>query len=352
LDLARISTLSVGAGTRGTVAHDANGLVGTQFSQPGGVRTYVDNAAMALVRPPRLAVAALTDRVRGAILAEYHRLSQPASALLATHVRAEHLAHARDLLADVEERYQTPTGSLLNGVRERMFGSTVWQHPSLGGMAEQHVFSDNGARHILLELPDAEFLTVLEHAAGDSPPPYVSNSTAADLLCFADDALQTHGCPFRLDRGDWPHFDWIGDSAHHELVVEPALRALADTRLAGARAEFEEALSKRRDGTPKDLEDAVDEAAKSVESILKVLHDELGVTPPRSQQVTPLFNSLVTANAIPSYVDKLIAAASGPRNNMASHGQGATVREVPEELADASIAAAATAITLLAHYLP
>jgi hypothetical protein len=49
---------------------------------------------------------------------------------------------------------------------------------------------------------------------------------------------------------------------------------------------------------------------------------------------------------------KLIAAASGPRNNMASHGQGATVREVPEELADASIAAAATAITLLAHYLP
>jgi hypothetical protein len=55
--------------------------------------------------------------------------------------------------------------------------------------------------------------------------------------------------------------------------------------------------------------------------MLKVLHDALGVTPPRSQQVTPLFNSLVAANEIPSYVDKLIAPASGPRNNMASHGR-------------------------------
>jgi len=219
-------------------------------------------------------------------------------------------------------------------------------------MAEQHVFSDNGARHILLELPDAEFLTVLEHAVGDSPPPYVSNSTAADLLCFADDALQAHGCPFRLDHGDWPHFDWIGDPAHHELVVAPAVRALADGRLVGALAEFEEALRKRRRGAPKDLEDAVDEAAKSVESILKVLHDERGVAHPRNEQISSLFGTLVTANVLPGYVDKLVAAAAGPRNHMASHGQGSTVREVPEELADASIAAAATAITFLAHYLP
>ena len=74
---------------------------------------------------------------------------------------------------------------------------------------------------------------------------------------------------------------------------------------------------------------------------------------PPHEQVTPLFNSLVgRRQVLPGYVDKLVAAASGPRNHMASHGQGATVREVPEELADASIAAAATAITFLAHYLP
>jgi hypothetical protein len=55
---------------------------------------------------------------------------------------------------------------------------------------------------------------------------------------------------------------------------------------------------------------------------------------------------------LPRYVTNLVTAAAGPRNGMAAHGQGATVRHVPAELADASIAAAAMAITFLAHYLP
>ena len=54
-----------------------------------------------------------------------------------------------------------------------------------------------------------------------------------------------------------------------------------------------------------------------------------------------LFNTLVAAKGLPGYVDQLIAAPAGPRNHMASHGQGATVRAVPGELADASIGAAA-----------
>jgi len=164
--------------------------------------------------------------------------------------------------------------------------------------------------------------------------------------------LAAHGCAFRLEPGNWPHFAWIGDPKQHKLVVEPALRAFADERFAGARGEFDEALRKRRLGTPKDLEDAVDEAAKAVESTLKVLHDEHSVNRPRNEQISSLFGTLVAAQILPGYVDKLVAAAAGPRNHMASHGQGATVREVPEELAEASIAAAATAITLLAHYLP
>jgi hypothetical protein len=54
------------------------------------------------------------------------------------------------------------------------------------------------------------------------------------------------------------------------------------------------------------------------------------------------------ARVLPPYVMNLVTAAAGPRNSMASHGQDGTVREVREELADASIVAAATAITLLA----
>jgi hypothetical protein len=72
-----------------------------------------------------------------------------------------------------------------------------------------------------------------------------------------------------------------------------------------------------------------------------------------SENLTALFNSLVSGDMC----SRATSTSSSPalparRNQMASHGQGSTVREVREELADASIAAAATAITFLAHYLP
>jgi hypothetical protein len=51
-------------------------------------------------------------------------------------------------------------------------------------------------------------------------------------------------------------FEWVGDPAQHELTVRPALLALADRRLAGAGAEFEEALAKRPLGVPKNLKKA------------------------------------------------------------------------------------------------
>ena len=300
---------------------------------------------MPLDRPPRPPAGAVTERVRKAILANAQRLcGLDASGLLTLHEQAEHVADRQDLIADLEERYGMPTGSFVGRVWRRHFGES---EPQFERDRPEFACGAQGARLVLLELPDSEFLTVIEHAVRLSR---LRPQQASDSYEYVGDALRAHGTPYRALGPDW-EFEWIGDPAHHVLTVQPALLALADSRLAGARAEFEEALSKRRVGTPKNLEDAVDEAAKSVESILKILHHELGVTPPRSQQVTSLFNSLVTTNKLPGYVDKLIAAASGPRNNMASHGQGATVREVPEELADASIAAAATAITFLARYL-
>jgi HEPN domain-containing protein len=301
-----------------------------------------------LDRPARPAAGAITERVRNAILAEARRKTLQEPALLAKHVRAEHLAHARDLLADVEERYRMPIGSLLTAVTTRMSGGSDWETP-LSAVTDQYVFSNNGARHILLELPDAEFITMLENAVGDSPPTYVKSTKAAELLLTANDMLQAHGCNYRL--GDWPRFEWIGDAKQHELVVQPALRALEDPRLQGGpRDDFERALRKRRAGATKDLEDAIVAAARSVESVLKVLHDERAVPRPKTEVVSELFKSLKDA-PLPGYVANLVTAAAGPRNYVA-HGPGGTVRQVPEEVADASIAAAATAITLLAHYLP
>jgi hypothetical protein len=297
-----------------------------------------------LDRPPRPPAGAVTARVRRSILLAAERLGITGNVLLGLHCDAEHIGSPIDLLEDVEESYNLPPHSLAAKVTALMREATGF---SYSPREREQSLADNAAPFILLALPDTEFLTVLQNAAAVGYPSHLTE----ELFKAADGALQAHGAPYRRHPEAW-RFEWVGDPAQRALTVEPALLALTDSRLGGPRGEFEESLRKRRLGAAKDLEDAIDEAAKAVESTLQVLHDEHGVTPPRSQQVTPLFNSLVTANKLPGYVDKLIAAASGPRNNMASHGQGATVREVPEELADASIAAAATAITFLAHYLP
>jgi len=315
---------------------------------------------MPLDRPARQPAGAVTDAVRGAILRRAHEaLGLNAASVLSLHTDADYLPDTRALIADVEQRYaldkQLRAGLVYRISRDDGGARRSTQLPD--------VFGAEGAHFVLLELPETEFLTALEHAVAlgherrmygptDGFSGRDESAPLADaFMTYADGALRAHGAPYRRVVDEW-RFEWIGDPQHHELTVQPALLALADPRLAGARAEFEEALRKRRDGTPKDLEDAVDEAAKSVESILKVLHDECGVPRSGKEPVLDLFTSLKKAQILPPYVTNLVTAAAGPRNHMASHGQGATVREVPEELADASIAAAATALTLLAHYVP
>jgi hypothetical protein len=316
-----------------------------------------------LDRPPRPPTGAVTQAVRGAILRRAHEdLGLTAPRVISLHTEADHLADTRALFDDVERRYGLKAGTMNMRVLRRIVAAAGLGVLKGEGPVGVMVYDDRGAGFVLLELPDSEFLTAIENAVqlgyekrlfgGENFSGHdEAYPLAENFLAYNDEALAAHGAPYRRIVDQW-RFEWIGDPKEHALTVEPALLALADPRLGGPQAEFEEALRKRRLGAPKDLEDAVDEAAKAVESVLKVLHDEHGVTPPRSQQVTPLFNSLVAADVIPGYVDKLIAAASGPRNHMASHGQGATVREVPEELAEASIAAAAVAITFLARYLP
>ena len=95
------------------------------------------------------------------------------------------------------------------------------------------------------------------------------------VLEHINDVLERRGVPYRMDRD--LNCEFVRDRAVHELAVEPALGALADPRLAGARAEFEDALAKLRRAGPRDLEDAIEESRKAVESAIKVLLVARGV---------------------------------------------------------------------------
>lgn len=140
---------------------------------------------MMLDRPARPPAGAVTDRVRRVILAAAERQRISWTSLLSRHAQAEHIGGWDDLIADVEERYELPTGSLAEQVQAPRSRAA-----DVNGLISVTARSELPAESILYALPDAEFLTVLEHAVGDSPPPYVMTSAAADLLTTADDVLR------------------------------------------------------------------------------------------------------------------------------------------------------------------
>jgi hypothetical protein len=102
-------------------------------------------------------------------------------------------------------------------------------------------------------------------------------------LDYLDEAIAEYVRPrsFAVNRFNADgRAEWHGDEGGYNEIIRPALDALDaldDARLAGCRQEFAAALGHLRAGTPKDREDAIEEAAKAVESAMKVLLAAHGV---------------------------------------------------------------------------
>ncbi|MGH2943249.1 MAG: hypothetical protein ACRDLN_10820, partial [Solirubrobacteraceae bacterium] len=188
---------------------------------------------MPLDRPPRPPVGALTDRVRGAILAEAQRRGLDVQALLALHVEGEHVGNIEDLVGDLEERHHMQTGAFLERLGRRMFGDNS-PRAVTSGVVAQVAFGPSSplaARAILMELPEAEFLTAIEHALQVSfRNERIHPQQVSDLYEYTDETLRAHGTPYRAAGGGRWEFAWIGDPKQHELTVIPALLALDDPR--------------------------------------------------------------------------------------------------------------------------
>ena len=145
---------------------------------------------------------------------------------------------------------------------------------------------------------------------------------------------------------------WVGDPGLHQSVVKPALEVLSDPRLAGAAAEFLAALAHLRSGSMKDREDAIDEAAKAVESAMKALCDEHQIQRKGNETAEPLFKLLDDRGVAVHEADKAVTAIARIRNHHVAHGQGASVRCVPPGLDDLAVRAAANALSYLGGLFP
>jgi hypothetical protein len=146
--------------------------------------------------------------------------------------------------------------------------------------------------------------------------------------------------------------EWHGDEGAYHEVIRPALDALDDERLAGCRHEFEAALGHLRAGTPKDREDAIEEAGKAVESAMKVLLDERDVKRPERQHAEKLWQALRDGGIVETPTHDAILSTSRLRNEWGAHGQGGEVREIPAGIPEHAVRSAAAAIAYLAGLLP
>jgi hypothetical protein len=165
------------------------------------------------------------------------------------------------------------------------------------------------------------------------------------------DICKARGAPWKFDLVDG--FVWIGDEEIESKAIVPALSAIADRRFAGGvRQEFESARGELALGTPAALSKCLQQSGCAVESAMKITLDEHGITYPATATAQPLFDHLETAGIVPRSMEKLVLAASTPRNKKGGHGAGAVAHVVAIEEAEAVFANSAVAIAYLHERLP
>jgi hypothetical protein len=307
----------------------------------------------AIPRPAHPASQNLDSRFRQAILEWARRRGITAERIWIAYREREAFATPEHCLGQTEIRYGRSVGELTAAFHatlgERVHAGSVAAH---GAVEEQQ---EGIAEVILLVLPDEEFLAAAECAplvaSGASIPQAgvdgVDGADGTQLLDYLGQALETNMLPWRASVTEGVR--WEGAAEHIAPAVSSARTALSDQRLASAEQDFTEALRQRRKGDAKAIEHAVVSAAKAVESVMKVIVLERELTV-KEENAEALCNKLTQEKIIPGYYRHLILACPQLRNREGAHGS-ATPRVVSADVADAAIATAASAITLLARVL-
>lgn len=212
--------------------------------------------------------------------------------------------------------------------------------PSFG---DAHRRDEDVANALLLHMPEpdfrlAVFLATTQQRLAASPVDRITG------ICKA------RGIPWEFTATDG--FVWIGDAEVEARVMKPALSAIQDPQLGGAKNHFDAARAELAMGTPTALRQSVHESACAVEGAMKVALAQNGVTHSEKDAAFALFGHLVAAKLVPEFMRFVVLGAASPRNNRAGHGAADVPHVVPQEMAEAVMASAATAVAYLHELLP
>ncbi len=145
------------------------------------------------------------------------------------------------------------------------------------------------------------------------------------------------------------------DEAVYQLSIEPAFHLLSDLKFKESIDNFAKAFSDYQSGNPKDLENAITNALKALEStiknICKLKGYEFNEEKPLKDQVAVLKNQKFLPEKYNNYFDKitdLIIAVATPRNKTTGHGQSDEAADtVDEKLVEFVLAQVASVIVFL-----
>ena len=145
------------------------------------------------------------------------------------------------------------------------------------------------------------------------------------------------------------------DEAVYQLSIEPAFHLLSDLRFKESIDNFSKAFSDYQSGSIKDLENAITNALKALESTIQnicVLQGyKFNKEKPLKDQVEVLKNNRFLPKKYDDYLTKiteLIKAVAIPRNKIAGHGQSDNDTDaVDDKLVEFVLAQVASVIVFL-----
>jgi hypothetical protein len=214
---------------------------------------------------------------------------------------------------------------------------TTDEQSTIPSYGDAHRRGEVMANTLLLHMPEPDFRLAVKIAAQEQRP-------AANPVDRINTICKRRGIPWEFTAVDG--FAWVGDAEVEELVLRPALSAIQDPRLTGAKDHFDAARNELAEGAPIALRQCVHESACAVEAAMKVVLSQRGVAYDERDTAFKLYDHLVANEIVPRFMEYAVLGAASPRNKSAGHG-AEEPHDVGQEMAETVMASAATAIAYL-----
>jgi uncharacterized protein DUF7014/AbiJ-like protein len=163
--------------------------------------------------------------------------------------------------------------------------------------------------------------------------------------------FEEHGIGFQFESGEIIQVD---SKVIHQEVVKPTLLLLSAQRFAGANDEFLKAHEHYRHGR---YPEAMNECLKAFESVMKVICKDRKWQVSDTATAKDLIKAVFDNGLLPTYLQSeftglrttLESGVPTARNRESGHGQGATVKTVPQHVAAYALHLTAANILFLAE---